>query len=161
MPIYGKFKKMETMEGKEETLCYHSKLTVVNIYSQFKPVIYLLFSICSLTRSYGEWKGTLKGCGVSGRGPTITQVTGVRDVRAKCDKSCNRVEEKEIHSSLGIWEGFMDTVHLGCTCKAMQDCGKLRWGGAQECSLQWRQLHAHGTGGNTMWLKPKMLEGEE
>lgn len=84
--------KIGTMERKEESLCCNSKLIVVNIYSQFKPVIYLLFSICSLTRSYGEWKGTLKGYGVSGRGQTITQVTGVRDVRAKCDKRCNRVE---------------------------------------------------------------------
>lgn len=78
--------KIETMERKEESLCYNSKLTVVDIYSQFKPVIYLLFSICSLTRCYGEWKGTLKGCVVSGRGQTITQVTGVRDVSARCDE---------------------------------------------------------------------------
>lgn len=36
---------------------------------------------------------------------TITQVTGVQDVKTKCDKSYNRVEE-EINSSWDIWESF-------------------------------------------------------
>lgn len=41
-------------EREKESLCYNSKLTAINIYSQFKSGIYLPFSTYSHTRCYGE-----------------------------------------------------------------------------------------------------------
>lgn len=33
------------------------------------------------------------------RGQMVTQVTGVQDVKTKCDQSCTRMEEEVINSS--------------------------------------------------------------
>ena len=34
----------------------------------------------------------------------VTQVTGVQDVKTKCDQSCTRMEEEVINSSLRNWQ---------------------------------------------------------
>lgn len=94
---------------KKSSLCYNTKLTAINVTSQSRKMFTYCFANIAVPSAEGDRPSEGVCSAVEG---AVTQVTGVQDMKTKCDQSCSRREEEVVNSSWGSWAGFMGSVHF-------------------------------------------------